>query len=211
LQQHRKEEDISVNLSQIIDHDFITPYQLIIIIFVSFPVIVDGFSSQLMGYAVPTLMQEWAVVRNVFIPAVTAGFAGMVFGGIASGFLADRLGRKKMLLINLFIFGTATFITGTANSINEITFYLFVTGPGIGGAMPVCATIVAEFTPSRYRAFFMTGTMVCTPLGGMIAGYITGYLLPRFNWETLFFTGGLRRLSSWLPSGLSFRKHLMTC
>lgn len=179
------------NLSTLIDRGRFTVYHALIVFIASVSIILDGFDSQLMGYAVPTLMKEWGIVREAFVPAVTAGFVGMVVGGVVTGLMADRFGRKKLLLINLFIFGAATFVIGFATTVNQIAIFRFIAGLGIGGAMPVCATIVAEFAPARYRAFIVTGTIVCTPLGGMVAGYFTGYLLPRFGWETIFLVGGI--------------------
>lgn len=188
-----EKEDVSesVNLAALIDGGRLTPYHALVVIIASVSIILDGFDSQLMGYAIPTLMKEWGIVREAFVPAVTASFIGMVVGGIITGLMADRFGRKKLLLINLFIFGIATLIIGFTTTVTQIACFRFIAGLGIGGAMPVCATIVAEFAPVRSRALIVTGTIVCTPLGGMVAGYFTGYILPHFGWQTLFFVGGV--------------------
>lgn len=180
-----------IDISLLIDNGPFTFYQRIIVCIVAFAIILDGFDSQAMGYAIPILMDDWGLMREAFIPAVTASFIGMVIGSIICGILADRLGRKRLLMITLFICGGGTFLVGFSTDVTLVASFRFISGIGLGGALPICTTMVAEFTPARHRTLMVTAAIVCVPLGGMIAGVVSSFIFPHFGWRALFFIGGV--------------------
>ncbi|MBS0542932.1 MAG: MFS transporter, partial [Proteobacteria bacterium] len=128
--------------------------------------------------------------RTAFAPAVAAGLVGMAVGSASAGLVADRIGRRLVLVASVFLFGAATCAIGFAPDVATIAALRFVAGLGIGGALPSASTMTAEFTPAHRRTLAVTATIVCYPLGGMLAGLFATAILPLLGWRGLFWIGG---------------------
>ena len=186
-----------IDIAEVLDSGPWTTLQQLVVWLAAFAVVIDGFDSQLIGYAIPALIEEWGVARSAFTPVVAAGLIGMSLGSVCAGFIADRLGRRTAILLSVLVFGVATCLVGLAPDLTAMTLFRFLAGLGIGGALPSSTTMTAEFTPARRRTMMVTATIVCVPLGGMLAGFYAGYVLPNFGWRMLFLVGGA------IPIGLS--------
>ena len=114
----------------------------------------------------------------------------MGIGSACAGLFADRFGRRMAVISSVFVFGAATCAIGLAPNVLTVAVLRFVAGLGIGGALPSSTTVTAEFTPARRRTLAVTATIVCVPLGGMLAEPLAGEILPAFGWRGLFFIGG---------------------
>lgn len=181
----------TIDIGHFLDQSKFNTFQKLVVFFSALAIILDGFDSQLIGYALPVLTKEWGVTRDDFVPAVFAGVFGMGVGSGLSGIFADRFGRRWALMINLAIFGLFTIFVGSQNSIMGIAIFRFIAGVGIGGALPIATTIAAEFTPQRYRTMIITSTIVCVPLGGMLAGVFSNVIMHDYGWRVMFYLGGL--------------------
>jgi AAHS family 4-hydroxybenzoate transporter-like MFS transporter len=153
-------------------------------------IVLDGFDGQLIGNAVPVIIQEWGVSREDFVPVIMAGLIGMGLGSATAGYICDRFGRRPAIIGSVLLFGVATSCIGFSENLTTIALLRFLAGLGIGGALPSCTTLSAELTPVRQRTMAITGTIVCVPLGGMLAGFYAGYVLPELGWRMLFWLGG---------------------
>jgi AAHS family 4-hydroxybenzoate transporter-like MFS transporter len=180
----------SVDIGHVLDDGPYTRMQKIVVFMAALSIVMDGFDGQLIGFAIPMLIKEWGITRSAFAPAVAAGLVGMGIGSACAGLFADRFGRRMAVIASVFIFGTATCAIGLAPDILTIAVLRFIAGLGIGGALPSSTTMTAEFTPARRRTLAVTATIVCVPLGGMLAGLFAGVVLPAYGWRGLFFIGG---------------------
>lgn len=180
----------SYDVMHAIDEGKFTPLQKAMYLLTALAVVLDGFDGQMIGYAIPSIMLEWGVTRSVFSMAVASGLVGMAIGSLISGIIADRIGRKPVLIGSVFLFGAATFMIGHATDVSSIAMIRLVAGLGIGAALPAATTMIAEFTPGRVRTIAVTTAIVCYPLGGMLAGLVAGQVLPVHGWRTFFFIGG---------------------
>jgi AAHS family 4-hydroxybenzoate transporter-like MFS transporter len=181
----------TVDIGHALDDGPYALLQRIAAILAALAIVVDGFDSQLIGFAIPVLIKEWGITRNAFAPVVAAGLTGMGIGSAFVGLFADRFGRRWAVIGSVLVFGAATCAIGLAPNVATIAALRFVAGLGIGGALPTSTTITAEFTPARSRTFAVTATIVCVPLGGMLAGLFAGQVLPAYGWRGLFFAGGV--------------------
>lgn len=186
-----------VDIGATLDDGLYTTMQKIVVCLAALSIVLDGFDGQLIGFAIPVLIKEWGITRGAFAPAVAAGLIGMAIGSAGAGLFADRFGRRWAVIGSVFIFGAATCAIGLAPDVFTIAVLRFIAGLGIGGAMPSSTTMTAEFTPTRYRTVAVTATIVCVPLGGMLAGLFSSVVLPAYGWRALFFIGGA------LPLGLT--------
>ena len=180
----------SVDIGQMLDLGLWTSMQKLVVLIAALSIVMDGFDGQLIGFAVPVLIKEWGVTRGDFAPALAAGLVGMGIGSAFAGPFADRFGRRWAVIGSVLVFGLATFCIGFAGNLWEIGVLRLVAGLGIGGALPSSTTVTAEFTPARRRTLAITATIVCVPLGGMLAGLFAGLVLPSLGWRPLFFLGG---------------------
>jgi len=144
-----------------------------------------------LGAAVPALMREWSLPRPAFASVLASGMVGMMIGGAIGGFIGDRVGRRIALLGSIVAFGVLTLLVAFADGVGTLGVMRFFAGLGLGGAMPNAAALSSEYVPRRHRAFAVTATVVCIPLGGTLAGIMGAQILPRYGWRTLFFVCGL--------------------
>lgn len=180
-----------VDIGRVLDEGTFTGFQKMVVILAALSIVMDGFDGQLIGFAIPSLIKEWGVTRNAFAPAVAAGLVGMGLGSAFAGLFADRFGRRLAIIGSVFVFGIATSLISLSPDITTIAILRFFAGLGIGGALPVSTTITAEFSPARIRTFAVTATIVCVPLGGMLAGLFANLVLPHYGWRGLFLLGGM--------------------
>src|SRR5438128_2270225 len=153
-------------------------------------VVIEGVDSQLLGVAIPSIAKDWRVASRAFSPILAAGFAGMMVGGALAGVVGDRLGRRFALISSVLLFGVMTVGASMINSLLALGVLRFCIGIGLQGASPNAAALVSEYVPLRHRAFAITATIVCIPLGATVAGLIAISVLPTLGWRALFAIGG---------------------
>jgi AAHS family 4-hydroxybenzoate transporter-like MFS transporter len=180
----------TADIGALLDNGPFTSTQKIVVMLAALAIVMDGFDAQLIGFAIPLMIKEWGITREAFAPAVAAGLIGMAIGSACAGLFADRFGRRMAVIVSVFVFGAATCAIGLAPDPLTVAVLRLIAGLGIGGALPSSTTMTAEFTPARRRTLAVTATIVCVPLGGMLAGFFSAHVLPLYGWRTLFFVGG---------------------
>lgn len=181
----------TVDVGAAIDEGRWTGYQKLLIFGTALTIILDGVDNQLLPNAVPTLIKEWGRPRGDFIGALSYGPFGMMIGGLIGGLIGDRYGRRTALLGSVLTFAVLTFAIAFANTIEMLGALRFLAGVGLGGAMPNAATLASEYVPRKQRPFAVTLTIVCIPLGGVLAGELAARIIPTYGWRALFIAGGL--------------------
>ena len=153
-------------------------------------VLLDGFDTAAIGFIAPSLIKEWGVTRPELGPVLSAALFGLAVGAIISGPLADRLGRKLVLVGSVLVFGVACLAASYSTSLDRLTVLRFLTGVGLGAAMPNAVTLMSEFCPERQRAV-LTNAMFCGfPLGAAFGGFLAAWMIPRFGWRSVLVLGG---------------------
>jgi AAHS family 4-hydroxybenzoate transporter-like MFS transporter len=136
-------------------------------------------------------MEEWKLPRTAFSTALAMSPLGMMIGGALGGWLGDHIGRRTALLVSVLTFGALTAITSMAGDVVMLGVLRFLAGLGLGGALPNAAALASEYVPARQRPFAVTLTIVCVPLGGMLAAFLSARVIPAYGWHALFVAGGL--------------------
>ena len=111
-------------------------------------VLLDGFDTAAIGYIAPSLIKEWGVERPALGPVLSAALFGLAFGALGSGPLSDRLGRRCLLLGSVLVFGVACLASALSTSLEQLTVLRFVTGLGLGAAMPNAVTMMSDIAPT---------------------------------------------------------------
>ncbi len=166
------------------------PYQTWLVGLTALTIVFDGIDNQLLGVAIPSIMQEWSVPRAAFAPVVSIGLVGMTIGGAIAGVAGDRVGRRTALLASMLLFGVMTAFAAAAATPAHLALLRLLAGAGLGGAIPNAAALAAEYVPRRQRHIAVTLTIVCVPLGATIAGLLGIRILPVIGWRAMFVIGG---------------------
>ena len=180
-----------VDVGRLLDEGNWSGYQRWLVALTALTIVFDGADNQLLGAAVPAMMRDWSVTRAAFAPVLALGLIGMTIGGAIAGIAGDRIGRKRALVASVIAFGVATAAISLVQSVAVLGALRFLAGLGLGGALPNAAALASEFVPRRHRAFAVTLTIVCVPLGGTLAGLLALRVLPALGWRALFLVGGL--------------------
>ena len=155
-------------------------------------------------------MQDWGVAKPALAPVLSAALFGLAAGALMAGPLADRWGRRLALIGSVAVFGAACLASAFSPDLTTLTALRFVTGVGLGAAMPNAVTLVSECSPPARRAF-ITNTMFCGfPLGAALGGFLAGWMIPAMGWRSVLQLGGvaplvlLPALAIWLPESMRY-------
>jgi AAHS family 4-hydroxybenzoate transporter-like MFS transporter len=181
----------TVDVGVLLDEAHSNGYQKLLVAATALAIILDGMDTQLLGNAIPALIRDWSLPRGAFTMVLALGPLGMMVGGAIGGILGDRLGRRTALLASVLSFAAFTLAIATVNGVTMLGVFRFLSGLGLGGAMPNAAALASEYVARRQRAFAVTLTIVCFPLGGTLAALMSAQVLPLYGWRTLFVVGGL--------------------
>src|SRR5471030_3300398 len=113
------------------EHRF-SPFQWCIFGLCFLIVLADGFDTAAIGFIAPSLIHEWGVTRPALGPVLSAALFGLAAGALSSGPLADWLGRKKLLVSAVFVFGVACLGSSFSQTLEQLTTLRFLTGLGLG-------------------------------------------------------------------------------
>ena len=125
----------------------LSPYQWRIVLLCFLIVFLDGLDTAAMGFIAPALTQDWGIDRASLGPVMSAALIGMVFGALGSGPLADRYGRKLVLVAAVFLFGLFSLASAYSTNVEQLLALRFLTGLGLGAAMPNATTPAFRIHP----------------------------------------------------------------
>jgi AAHS family 4-hydroxybenzoate transporter-like MFS transporter len=181
----------AIEVDSIIDNGKWTSFQTATVLICGVVTLVDGFDAQSIGFVAPVLAKEWGATPAAFGPVFSASLVGMMTGALSLGPVADRFGRKLAAVLAVAFMGVFTLATMTCTSIESLLVVRFLTGVGLGGALPNCVALSGEYAPARWRATAI-GAMFCGfPLGAMLGGLLAARIIPAFGWKSVFLVGGI--------------------
>lgn len=182
--------DKGIDAQALINNSPISGFQWLIALICFLIVFFDGVDTAAMGFIAPALAQEWGLQKSQLGPVMSAALGGMIFGALFSGPLADKFGRKIVLTISMLIFGGFTLACAYATSLDSLVIFRFLTGIGLGAAMPNATTLFSEYAPARKRSLLVTCMFCGFNLGMAVGGFVSGWLIPQYGWASLFHVGG---------------------
>jgi MFS transporter, AAHS family, 4-hydroxybenzoate transporter len=180
----------TIEVTGVIDESRFGPYQLLVVALCAMCLVMDGFDVQAMGYVAPVVIREWGIAKETLAPVFGAGLFGMLVGSLTFSALADKIGRRPVLIGATLFFSACMIATGFAHSITELVAWRFVAGVGLGCIMPNAMALAGEYSPRRVRVTLMMIVSCGFTLGGVLGGLITAALIPAFGWRAVFFVGG---------------------
>ncbi|WP_069353969.1 MFS transporter [Burkholderia cenocepacia] len=151
--------------------------------------LVDGFDATVIGFLAPAIKAEWGLSAADLAPIFGFGMAGLLVGGLICGPLADRYGRKPVIVAAVAFFGAATLGAAFVDNVRSMIVLRFLTGVGLGGAMPIALTHLAEFAPTNMRARMTAWAGIGFTLGGAASGQIAAHLISYVGWRGVMVFG----------------------
>jgi len=150
----------------------------------------DGFDVQAMGYAAPYVLKDWNVASVEMTAVFVAANCGVLVGAIGFSLLADRIGRRPVIIGATLFFGAMTLLAAHASTLGELFWLRFVGGIGLGAVIPNATALIGEFSPPSRRVTLMMRVSVAFTIGGALGGFIAAWLIPSFGWRSVFYFGG---------------------
>ena len=154
----------------------------------------DSMDTGLIAFILPVLAKEWGLAPGQMGLIGSIGLIGMALGAVVSGTIADRIGRKKVFTITVLLYSIASAFCALAWNYQSLLVFRFLVGFGLGGELPVAATLVSEYAPSRVRGRFIVLLESFWGLGWIAAACIAYFFIPLYGWRMAFLIGALPAL-----------------
>ena len=181
----------TIDVNHVINRERLSPLQWLVFALGFLVFFCDGLDTGIIGFIAPALLDDWGISKPELAPVLSAALVGMSIGAIISGPLADKFGRKGVIVSTTLLFSIFTILCGFASSTEDLMLYRFITGVGLGAAMPNISTIVSEYMPAKRKAF-LTGLAGCGfMLGISCGGVLSAYLLENLGWAKVVILGGI--------------------
>lgn len=154
----------------------------------------DSMDTGLIAFTLPVLAKEWGLAPGQMGLIGSIGLIGMALGAVVSGTIADRIGRKKVFTITVLLYSIASAFCALSWNYQSLLVFRFLVGFGLGGELPVAATLVSEYAPSRVRGRFIVLLESFWGLGWIAAACIAYFFIPLYGWRMAFLIGALPAL-----------------
>jgi AAHS family 4-hydroxybenzoate transporter-like MFS transporter len=152
---------------------------------------VDGMDVTILSYVAPALQQSWAIDADTMGTVFSAGLLGMALGGVLIAPLADRLGRRPLILIALVLMSGGMLASGFVETVSELIAARIAVGVGIGTVLAAMAALAAEVAPPRQQNLAVGLVQAGYPLAAVLTGLAVARLLPSAGWQRLLLYAGL--------------------
>ena len=153
-------------------------------------VVLDGFDTQCMGFLVPVISENLSIPLPMFGPVLSAALVGLMIAAMASGPIADRWGRRWVVIVSVFVFAFFALLTARASTLQQLVLFRFLTGLGLGGAMPNAVALTSEYTPKPLQPVVVGAIFVGMPAGALVASQAAAIMIPLWGWRSVFVLGG---------------------
>lgn len=154
----------------------------------------DAMDTGLIAFVLPVLGKEWGLSASQMGAIGSIGLVGMALGAVIGGSVADKFGRKSVFSATVILYSVATGLCALSWNYESLMFFRFLVGFGLGGELPVAATLMSEFAPTNLRGRFIVLLESFWGVGWIFAACIAYMFIPVYGWHYAFIIGALPAL-----------------
>ncbi|RSZ61691.1 MFS transporter [Corynebacterium hylobatis] len=185
-----------MDIRKAIDTTPMSAYQWYIVGLATFLNALDGYDVLAMAFTANSVTEEFGLSGSQLGSLLSAGLIGMALGALILGPLADRFGRRNILIAALVINTIGLALSATAGSATELGLWRVVTGLGIGGILATVTVITSEYSNNRNRGMAVSIYTAGYGLGATLGGLLAAQIIPVFGWRSVFAAGAALTLVS---------------
>ncbi|AXW60832.1 aromatic acid/H+ symport family MFS transporter [Ralstonia solanacearum] len=185
-----------IDVRALIDAQPLGRFQWLVVALGFCVIALDGFDTAIMGFIAPEVARVWGIGKASLGPVLSAALIGLAIGALVAGPLADRFGRKVVLVTCVFFFGAWTLASAFAPDQAWLMVLRFLTGLGLGASMPNAGTLVSEYAPQRHRSILVTVVFCGFTFGASVGGFAAAWLIPHYGWRSVLALGGVLPLAA---------------
>lgn len=180
-----------INTTELIENKKFNKFHLKLLLLCAFIITIDGYDLGIYGSVLPVIIKEWSLTPIEAGTIGSYGFIGMMLGAIFFGSLADKIGRKHVIIVCIVLFSLFTALTGFATSPGSFSIFRFVAGIGIGGVIPNIIALMTDYAPKAKRNTLVTLVMCGYSVGGMLAPSLSIVMIPELGWKSVYWVAAL--------------------
>ena len=178
------------SVQALVDDSPMSSSQIITVLLCVILNMMDGVDILLTAFTAAELMKEWSLTNSSLGILLSAGLFGMAAGAMLLAPMGDKWGRRTTIIVSLVIIGVCVVASSYATNYLQFAGWRFFTGVGVGGMIANISTISAEFSSLKRRDFSVSLVLSGNPVGGVLGGIATVYLIAHYDWRTAFFVAG---------------------
>jgi AAHS family 4-hydroxybenzoate transporter-like MFS transporter len=179
------------SVRDLIDTRPMSPLQIRTVLLGGLVLFSDGFDAQTIGFLAPSIARDTGIPIDTFGPVFSASLIGLMIAAMLAGPIADRWGRRWPIIFSTIALAIFSLATARSTTFGELLAFRFLTGLGLGGALPNVVALSSEYVPKRLMAVLVSLLFCGLPLGGFICGMLSSALLPVWGWQSVFYFGGV--------------------
>jgi len=182
---------VRINPADILENSPIGSLQIRVFVLCMICLIMDGFDVQALGYAAPPIVREFGLPPSALGSVFSAANFGVLIGSLVFSALADRVGRRPVIIAMTLFFSAMTILTAQSQNLTQLFWLRLISGIGLGSIMPNATALIGEYSPTARRVTLMMCITVGFTAGAAIGGFIAAALIPAFGWRSVFYFGGV--------------------
>ena len=180
-----------INITEVVNEGKFNRFHIGLLICCCLIIVFDMFDLVIYGSVIPILMKEWSISPVQAGAIGSYGFFGMMLGAIFFGILADKFGRKSILILSVVLFSIFTFLCAFAPGPTPFSIFRFIAGVGIGGVLPNVIALLTDYAPKHMHNKMVSIVMCCFSVGGILAALIGIYSIPHMGWKSVYWVAAL--------------------
>ena len=174
-----------------LDEKQMMPLQYLVVFVCLLMNMLDGMDVMIISYTAPSIAKDWAITPKNLGIVFSSGLVGMTIGAILLAPIADKIGRKSLMILAAFIMSICIYLTTYATDINQLMICRFVSGLGLGAMLASTAALTAEFTPNKSRDFWVSFVLSGYPIGAVLSGIASASIIKNDGWRHMFEIAGM--------------------
>jgi MFS transporter, AAHS family, benzoate transport protein len=180
-----------INITDVVNESKFNRFHVGLLICCCLIIVFDMFDLVIYGSVIPILMKEWSISPVQAGAIGSYGFFGMMLGAIFFGVLADKFGRKNILILSVVLFSIFTFLCAFAPGPTPFSIFRFIAGVGIGGVLPNVIALLTDYSPKHLHNTMVSIVMCAFSVGGILAGLIGIYFIPLMGWTSVYWVAAI--------------------